>query len=365
LAEVDEIMVSSDFVRRSIQRVTDKPVLLVPLPVGDVPDSGLQRADFGLDEEAFLFLTSFDFNSFVARKNPIAVIEAFRRAFPDDRSDVQLLVKSSNGHRHPEKLRELLNAAGNSPRIVIRDEVIDRPDVQALQRCADAYVSMHRAEGFGLGLAECMSLGKPVIATAWSGNLEFMTADNSCLVDYRLVPVNQGEYVHHEGQRWAEPNIDHAAAYMRRLVDDRAFAAAMGARAALDVRERLAPEAVAQRIIDRLEAFPARAWRMKPTPAHGRRQILHQRPELDEPPAYGALRPSSDDRIDDGRCPRRARISPSADARMCAILLLQRAFRVRRALWQDRCARAVTASAKRRMRTVASSGCERHGMQLP
>lgn len=256
LEEVDEIMVSSDFVRQSMQRVTDKPILLVPLPVSEAPSSGLQRADFGLAEDAFLFLTSFDFNSYVARKNPIAVIEAFRRAFPEDRSDVQLLVKSSNGHRHPEKLRALLNAARSSPRVVIRDDVLDRADMLALLRCADAYVSLHRAEGFGLGLAECMGLGKPVIATAWSGNLEFMTAENSCLVDYHLVPVNEGEYVHHEGQRWAEPDVAHAAAHMRRLANDRVFATEIGARAAHDIRERLAPAVVARMIIDRLEALP-------------------------------------------------------------------------------------------------------------
>lgn len=256
LTEVDEIMVSSDFVRRAIQRVTDKPVLLVPLPVSEAPSSGLQRADFGLAEDAFLFLTSFDFNSYVARKNPEAVIEAFVRAFPEGGHDVQLLIKSSNGHRHPEKLRALLNAAKRSSRVVVRDDVLDREDMLALQRCSDAYVSLHRAEGFGLGLAECMGLGKPVIATAWSGNLEFMTAENSCLVDFHLVPVNEGEYVHHEGQRWAEPDIAHAAVYMRRLASDRAYAAAIGARAARDVREHLAPTVVAQAIIDRLEALP-------------------------------------------------------------------------------------------------------------
>ncbi|EQD58089.1 glycosyltransferase, group 1 family protein, partial [mine drainage metagenome] len=86
------------------------------------------------------------------------------------------------------------NAAAVDRRIRVRDEVIDRSHVQALQRCADAYISLHRSEGFGLGLAECMRIGKPVIATAWSGNMDFMSDDNSCLVDYRLVPVGEGEY---------------------------------------------------------------------------------------------------------------------------------------------------------------------------
>lgn len=258
LDRVDEVMVSTDFIRDAVAAVTDKPVWSAPLPIDQSPDSGLARADFGLDEDDFIFLCSFDFNSFLARKNPRAAIEAFRRAFADRRPNVKLLIKSSNGHRHPEKLRVLLNATGADERIILRDEVIDREDLGALQRCVDAYVSLHRAEGFGLGLAECMRLGKPVIATAWSGNMEFMTADNSCLVDYQLVPVGKGEYLHPEGQCWAEANVDHAAELMRRLVDDPGFAGSIGARAADDVRTKLSPRAAAHEIIRRIESRPIR-----------------------------------------------------------------------------------------------------------
>ncbi|MFA6230622.1 MAG: glycosyltransferase [Rhodanobacter sp.] len=258
LQVVDEIMVSSTFIGKVISSVTNKPILHVPLPVGEINDNGLERSDFGLDARAFIFLNSFDFNSFLPRKNPLAVIEAFRRAFANDGANVQLLIKSSNGHRHPHKLRELLNAAAADQRILIRDEVIDRSDVHALQRCTDAYVSLHRAEGFGLGLAECMRLGKPVIATAWSGNMEFMTPANSCLVNYELVPVGEGEYLHHEGQSWAEPDIDHAAMYMQRLVQDRALATKIGSQAASDIRDMLSPNTAAQRIIQRLCALSSK-----------------------------------------------------------------------------------------------------------
>lgn len=255
LSLVDEVMVSTRFIETAVKRITDKPVWHAPLPVGEAHDSGLLRADFGLDDDAFVFLNSFDFNSFLTRKNPLAVIAAFQRAFADGKPDVRLLIKSSNGHRHPSKLQELLTAAAADRRIIIRDEVIDRSDVQALQRCVDAYISLHRAEGFGLGLAECMRLGKPVIATAWSGNMDFMTADNSCLVSYQLVPVGEGEYLHHAGQRWAEPDVAHAAKQMRRVVEDREFAVSIGAQAALDIRDRLSPQVTAQRIIHRLEAL--------------------------------------------------------------------------------------------------------------
>lgn len=255
LDTVDEIMVASRFIAEAVQSVTDKPVLLVPLPVDQVDDSGLTRTDFDLRDDAFVFLSSFDFNSFLARKNPLAVIDAFRQAFTNCDVNVQLLIKSSNGHRYPGKLRELLNAVACDSRIMLRDEVIDRGDVQALQRCADAYVSLHRAEGFGLGIAESMRLGKPVIATAWSGNMDYMTCENSCLVDYRMVPVADGEYLYNYGQSWAEPNVGHAAVYMRRLFNDREFAAKIGAHAASDIRDKLSPHAAARQIIQRLQTL--------------------------------------------------------------------------------------------------------------
>lgn len=253
IAMVDEIMVSSTYVRDSFRRVTDKPILLVPLPLSDVGDSGLNRADFGIPEDSYVFLNSFDFNSWIDRKNPRAVVESFLRAFPSGNSGVTLLMKTSNGHRNPGKLRQLLEISEGDPRIIVRDEVIGRAHIQALQRCADAYVSLHRAEGFGLGMAECMALGKPVIATNWSGNVDFMTPDNSCLVGYELMPVNEGEYAHHEGQRWAEASRTDAARFMRRLVEEPAYGAALGAKAAREIRTALAPRASAEIIIARLK----------------------------------------------------------------------------------------------------------------
>lgn len=253
IAEVDEIMVASEFVERAFRRVTDKPVLRIPQPLEDVPDSGLQRADFGLEEGKFTFLVTFDFNSWVARKNPQAAVRAFLAAFAPGRDDVRLVLKSSNGFRHPEALRALLNATARDPRIIVRDEVIERAHLYALQRCTDAYVSLHRAEGLGLGLAECMAMGKPVIATGWSGNLEFMTPDAACLVDYTLVPVQAGEYPHAEGAQWAEADIADAARAMRRLADDPAAAAALGLRGQRLVRERLSPARSANLLKARLE----------------------------------------------------------------------------------------------------------------
>ncbi|UUE99429.1 glycosyltransferase family 4 protein [Xanthomonas hortorum pv. pelargonii] len=251
IALVDEIMVASQFIENAFRRITDKPIMRLPLPLSDCRDSGLQRHDFGLEVDKFVFLFTFDFHSFVTRKNPQAVVHAFQQAFPRDRDDVRLVLKSSNGHMYLEQMRELLTLVVGDSRILLRDEVIDKMHVRALQRCCDVYVSLHRAEGFGLGLAECMSLGKPVIATGWSGNMEFMTESNSCLVEYDLVSV-AGQYPDSNGARWAEPRIESAADAMRRLADDPERARALGMAARDDIRLRLSPERAARHLLARV-----------------------------------------------------------------------------------------------------------------
>lgn len=258
LAQVDEILVASRFIEDAVRLATDKPVLRVPLPLPETfIDSGLQRSDFGLEEDHFVFLLTFDFNSWIARKNPYAALRAFQLAFGDGRDDVRLVVKTTNGHRHPSLLQALLDATTADARIIVRDQVLDRGHVAALQRCCDAYVSLHRAEGFGLGLAECMAMGKPVIATAWSGNLEFMDPDNSMLVDYRLTEVRDGEYPHEPGDMWAEADVHNAAAAMRKLQQDSAFALELGRRAEQSVKASLAPKSAALTINARLNELDA------------------------------------------------------------------------------------------------------------
>jgi len=235
LDDVDEVMVSSAFVEQSVRRVCDKPVTRVPLPVVPGPDSGLRRSHFGLGDDSYIFFCAFDFNSTIARKNPHAVIDAFCRAFPRGDEEVTLLIKSSNGHRHAPQLMQLLAAASVDRRVVVRDDMLERADLQALHRCVDVYVSLHRSEGFGLGIAEAMCMGKPVVATAYSGNMEFMTSANSCLVNYRMIPVGASDYPHARGQKWADPDPVHAAHHFKSLHYDRALAKRLGAQAAIDM----------------------------------------------------------------------------------------------------------------------------------
>lgn len=274
---VDEIMVASSFVEDAFRRITDKPLLRAPLPVFDIEDSGLTRRDFGLPEGAYVFLASFDFHSSISRKNPYAVIHAFQRAFADGADDVVLVVKSSNGIYYPEALNELVSYAKGDTRILIRDEVIDAAHLRSLQRCSDSFVSLHRAEGFGLGLAECMAMAKPVVATAWSGNMEFMSSDDSCLVDFTLVPVKEGEYPNASGARWAEPDIGQAAEHMRRLARDPEYSKELGERGALAVRSRLAPSLVAAMISQRLDELTAQMSQSRSEAARNIDQTRHDR----------------------------------------------------------------------------------------
>jgi len=193
-------------------------------------------------------------HSFADRKNPWATIEAFRRAFPNFEDRVGLVIKCHYGESHLEKFSLLQKLAEQDPRIIILDRLLSREEMYGLQSVCDAYVSLHRSEGFGLGMAECMALGKPVIGTGYSGNLEFMDNENSCLVDYTLIPVKPGQYIDYEpGWMWADPDVGHAAEYMVRLFEDPHYRHRISARAAADMAARYNRQVVGQIINDRLD----------------------------------------------------------------------------------------------------------------
>jgi glycosyltransferase involved in cell wall biosynthesis len=216
LKYVDEVWVASEFVAEAIRAATSVPVQVFPLPVDVPPPTSASRADLGWPKDRFVFSYVFDFHSTVTRKNPDGLIEAFKRAFePDD--GAYLVLKSINGDEFPEDLRRLQEAAAGRPDVSLVDGFVPADRVTAFTSLADASVSLHRSEGFGLTLAEAMILGKPVIATGYSGNLTFMDDENSYLVRHRLTELEEDVGPYPAGSIWAEPDIDHAAELMRRV----------------------------------------------------------------------------------------------------------------------------------------------------
>lgn len=259
----DEIWVASEFGRAIFARETDAPVTHVGMAV-DVSAGlpSLDRAQYGLSATDVVFLAVFDSFSYVQRKNPLAVVRAFAEAFPAGSPEpVRLVLKTQNRTRigDPHQIRarrELEELVADDPRIVVIDATLDYPDLMALKRAANCYVSLHRSEGFGFGMIEAMSLGVPVIATAYSGNMEFCTADNSFLVDYELVPVAPQDYAFcGPGSVWAEPSIASAAAAMRRVLSDPGEAARRAEAAARDAKGKFSPAAIGRRYRERLQAI--------------------------------------------------------------------------------------------------------------
>ncbi|HQR54142.1 MAG TPA: glycosyltransferase, partial [Burkholderiales bacterium] len=257
LSLVDEVWVGSSFVQRAVSEVAGpKPVRLVPYPIDIRLQRRYARAEFGLAEEPFTFVFNFDYFSFIERKNPAGLVRAFKLAFPRDR-DVTLVMKSTGDGRAPEAAAQLRRLAAGDPRIVFLDRHLDRESMLGLLSVADAYVSLHRSEGLGLGLAESMFLGKPAIATAYSGNLDFMNNDDSCLVDFRLVDVPANAYPHAEGQHWAEPDLDSAAHWMRRIREDAEFRTSVARRGQEFVHTHMSEASASAAIAHELERIVA------------------------------------------------------------------------------------------------------------
>ena len=218
--EVDEIWASTSFLEGVYRSATSKTVRLMPLYV-HVTDRKSAPVSFPPEDGTFRFITVFDLNSRVARKNPEGAIEAFRRAFDREDERVELLVKTIHAEHHLSDFRRLQQSVEEDGRITIFNKAIARQDVDALIASSDAYVSLHRAEGFGRPLVEAMMLRTAVIATQWSGSADYLTSQTGYPVRSVLRTVEAHEYPFAAGQ-WAEPDLDHAAAAMRAAFADRA-----------------------------------------------------------------------------------------------------------------------------------------------
>lgn len=239
----DEIWTPSEFAGRGVKKKTSIMVKTMPYTVSVSADENCTRESFGLPDDKFLYLVMYDANSTNERKNPEGAIEAYKKAFPKEKEDHGLVIKINNVQK--DSLHELQQSLSKYRNVYFITDVLEKNKVNSLISCVDVLVSLHRAEGFGLVLAEAMLLGTPVIATNWSSNTEFMDSESSCMVKYHLVASKKREGLYKRGCIWAEPDTEDAAAYMSRLKNDPVFYEEMKKKGRQCLEERLNEEQLA------------------------------------------------------------------------------------------------------------------------
>ncbi len=231
---VDELWVASEYLVDVFGQYGRVPVVNVGLGV-DLPRARpVDRAAFGFEDDELVFLFVYDALSSHGRKNPELVIDAFLKAFGPRFDNVRLVLKVSNLNKFPSAKARLETMAAGTPAITLIDRYFERDRVLDLMAAADVYVSLHAAEGFGLTLLEAMALGTPVIATAYSGSMDFTTPANSWLVDYRLMATTAQTGPYPPGSVWAAPDLDAAVALLRLAAADRSQVSVKGERARQD-----------------------------------------------------------------------------------------------------------------------------------
>lgn len=271
---VDEVWAATPFIQQALTKHSGGvPVHLFPHPVeppAGNPEAARARFPF---EGRFVFLFAFDYQSCAKRKNPGGVCDAFARAFPDNFPDVPLcVIKSINAGLHPVDHALLKRRWAHRPDIVFMDDFLSTTDRDLLCWRADACVSLHRSEGLGVTLLEGMAIGKPCIATGWSGNTSFMSAENSWLIPWQEVPVGRGSLHYESTQLWAEPDLDAAAAAMREVAASGPAVAARAAAGKAEVLEHYHPDAAGRVMRQLLEKAATLTPRPKP-PLPGRRAL--------------------------------------------------------------------------------------------
>jgi glycosyltransferase involved in cell wall biosynthesis len=252
---IEEIWSPTEFVARAMRKRMPLEVykMLPGVEVGRI--ELVARATFGIPDDHCVFLFMFDLHSQIHRKNPAAVVRAFEKAFRAD-DKATLVIKTSGGDMHAGDLAQLQEIT-RGPNVLLVHESLSRAAAYGMIEMCDCYVSLHRSEGFGLGMAEAMLLAKPVIATGYSGNLDFMTPENSMLVDYSIVEIAEDRPLYTKGNFWAEPSVEHAAAYMRHVSEHRDEVAARAKIVQPQIQAALSLEAAGHRMRARLQQIHA------------------------------------------------------------------------------------------------------------
>lgn len=287
-AGLDQIWCPSSFTATSLGLRSPVPVTPLPhlLDWSRADRIRARRNQVKRPCSSFTCLFAFDFWSTVGRKNPYGVIEAFKRAFPlkttgdSSLSDARLLLKVASGKYFPEAIEELFRCCATDQRISLITESLSVDAVDDLYASADVLISLHRAEGFGLILAEAMAAEIPVIATGYSGNLDFMPLGSAELIAFKLVPISHSEGDYRAGRHWADPDLDAAAAALRRMASDRAYRQRLALAGRKAVQERLAAEHLAGIVSQRLGCLLLRAGRAEILAALPRDHHLRQLEQL-------------------------------------------------------------------------------------
>jgi len=254
LGLVDEIWTTSTFIADTLAKVSSAPVVKITYPLimpRRIPTYVESRNRFDFMKDKYVFVFVFDFQSVIQRKNPMGLVAAFRMAFRET-DNVMLVINQINSQKDENGAKSLFEATNGFP-IKIIDGPLSTDDYLGLLAASDCYASLHRSEGLGIPLAEAMYLGKPVIATGYSGNLDFMKTSNSLLVKHQLTKLDRTYYPYERGKSWAEPDENDAARLMRWVYEHREEAKELGERASLDVKNSLDPRKSATEIRNRLE----------------------------------------------------------------------------------------------------------------
>lgn len=248
----DEIWTCSRYCLDSMSLKSPIPVVNIPHPIDIKIEDIDAYFETGISDDCFNFLFVFDYNSLIERKNPLGLIDAYEKAFGINNDKVKLILKTSLSNQHSKAKKKVIERIGDNKSIIYKEEMLRRPELLALINKADCYISLHRSEGFGLTIAEAMALGKPVIATGYSGNLDFTNANNSFLVKYKMVKHEVDLSVLPKNNYWSEPNTDHAAELMKFIFENQAHAVEIGKKAKEDIETHFSLEAIGNRMKTRL-----------------------------------------------------------------------------------------------------------------
>jgi glycosyltransferase involved in cell wall biosynthesis len=257
LERFDEVWAASTYTQASFASSVSIPVRRLPLATQPTFTRPLGRRTFGIPEDCYAFLLFCDLQSYIERKNPYAVVEAFRRVMEErPRLNTRLVIKINGSETRPDQARKFADRLQPlADRVVVLDRTMSDAEIKALHVCCDAFVSLHRCEGYGFGMAEAMYFGKPTLATGYSGNVDFMQTGIAHLTDFKLVPVPEGAYPHAAGQVWADADVEQAATIMIELAENPEAGRALGVAASQHMRVHFSYRATGLRYADALASL--------------------------------------------------------------------------------------------------------------